>query len=82
MNSIPVKNAIFDARCDAVVSTAGLAAVTPWRKTELPTIFHVVLDAVREAGTERKNPLRVWFLGGMGVLCYPGTESMLSDYYV
>ena len=76
---ISVKGAILDARCDAVVSAAGLAALAPWRKSEFPTIFHAVLDAVREAGMERKNPLRTWFLGGMGVLYYPGTESMLSN---
>ena len=74
-----VKRAILDARCDSVVSAAGLAALAPWGKSELPAIFHAVLDAVREAGMERKNPLRVWFLGGMGVLYYPGTESMLSN---
>ena len=77
-DSISVKRAILDARCDAVVSTAGLAAVAPWGKSEFPTIFHAVLDAVREAGMDRKIPLRTWFLGGMGVLYYPGTKSMIS----
>jgi nucleoside-diphosphate-sugar epimerase len=78
-DSASIKKAILDANCDAVINTAGLAALPPWGKSELPTIFRAVLDAVREAGSERKKPLRVWFLGGLGVLHYPGTESMLSS---
>lgn len=74
-----IKRAILDTGCDAVVNAAGLAALPPWGKGELPAIFHAVLDAVREAGVDRKKPLRTWFLGGLGVLYYPGTESMLSN---
>jgi len=76
---ISIKKAILDAGCDAVVNTAGLAALPPWGKSDFPTIFRAVVDAVREAGTDRNKPLRAWFLGGMGVLYYPGTESMLSN---
>jgi hypothetical protein len=71
--------AILDASCDAVVNTAGLAALPPWGKSELPAIFHAVLDVAREAGLDRKKPLRAWFLAGLGVLHYPGLESMISD---
>lgn len=74
-----IKTAILDTGCDAVVNTAGVAALAPWGKSDLPRIFRAVLDAVREAGVERKSPLRAWFLGGMGVLYYPGTETMLSN---
>ncbi|OCL04834.1 NAD(P)-binding protein [Glonium stellatum] len=77
---VSIKRAILDASCDAVVNTAGLAALPPWGKSELPAIFHAVLDAVRGAGLDRKKPLRTWFLAGMGVLYYPGSESMLSNY--
>jgi uncharacterized protein YbjT (DUF2867 family) len=76
---VSIKRAILDASCDAVVNTAGLAALPPWGKSELPAIFRAVLDAVREAGLERKKPLRTWFLAGLGVLYYPGSESMLSS---
>ncbi|KAI9666090.1 MAG: hypothetical protein M1821_004025 [Bathelium mastoideum] len=69
-----IKRAILDAGCDAVVNTAGVAAMAPWGKSELPAIFRTVLDAVREAGVDRKSPLRTWFLGGLGVLYYPGTD--------
>lgn len=76
---VSIKKAILDAKCDAVVNTAGVAALPPWGKSELPAIFHAVLEAVREAGADRKKPLRAWFLGGMGVLYYPGTETMISS---
>jgi nucleoside-diphosphate-sugar epimerase len=79
MDSVSIKTAILDASCDAVVNSAGLAALPPWGESELPAIFHAVLDAVQEAGLDRKKPLRTWFLAGMGVLYYPGSESMLSN---
>ncbi|KAH8695786.1 hypothetical protein GQ44DRAFT_719278 [Phaeosphaeriaceae sp. PMI808] len=75
-----VKKAILDGGCDAVVNTAGLAALAPWGKSELPAIFRAVVQAVQEAGVEREKPLRAWFLAGTGVLNYPGTESMISDF--
>jgi nucleoside-diphosphate-sugar epimerase len=78
-DSVAIKRAILDADCDAVVNTAGLAALPPWGKSELPAIFRAVLAAVREAGVHRKKPLRAWFLAGLGVLYYPGSETMLSN---
>jgi nucleoside-diphosphate-sugar epimerase len=78
-NSQSIQQAILDNKCNAVVSTAGVAALAPWAKSDLPEIFRAVLDAAREAGRERKHPLRMWFLGGQGVLYYPGTQSMLSN---
>ncbi|KAI1269180.1 hypothetical protein F5Y18DRAFT_178467 [Xylariaceae sp. FL1019] len=79
-NSTSVKKAILSTDCDAVVSAAGLAAVAPWGKSDLPTIFRAVVEGVRDAAIERKKPLRTWMMGGQSVLYYPGTESMLSDY--
>jgi len=76
---VAIKKAILDGSCDAVINTAGLAAIPPWGKSELPTIVHAIVDAVREAGSERGKPLRAWFLAGMSVLHYPGLESMLMD---
>ena len=74
-----IRKAILDANCDAVVNTAGLAAMAPWGKSDLPAIFRAVLDAVRQAGLERERPLRAWFLAGLGVLHFPGSETMLSN---
>lgn len=78
-DSQAIKKAIVDHKCDAVINTAGLAAIAPWGKSDLPKIFRAVFDAVREVGTERNQPLRVWFLGGQSVSYYPGTKSMLCD---
>lgn len=78
-DSVAIKNAILDNGCDAVVNAAGLAAMAPWGSSDLPEIFRVVLDAVREAGQERGKPLRVWFMGGMSVLEFPGTDTMLMS---
>jgi len=79
-DSESIKKAILDNNCDAVVNTAGVAALPPWGKSDLPVIFHAVLDGVRKAGLERTRPLRTWFLGGLGVLHYPGSTAMFSDY--
>ncbi|KAI0144614.1 hypothetical protein GGR57DRAFT_322379 [Xylariaceae sp. FL1272] len=79
-NSTSVKKAILSTDCDAVVSAAGLAAVAPWGKSDLPTIFRAVVEGVRDAAVEKKKPVRTWMLGGQGVLNYPGTDFMLSNY--
>ncbi|CAI6285903.1 unnamed protein product [Periconia digitata] len=79
-DSKSIRNVILNAQCDAVVNTAGVAALPPWGKSELPAIFKAVLEGVRSASEERKTALRVWFLAGQGVLVYPGTETMLSSY--
>lgn len=78
-DSAAIKRTILDANCDAVVDTAGLAAMAPWGKSDLPAIFRSVLNAVRQAGSERDRPLRAWFLAGLGVLHFPGSETMLSS---
>jgi len=70
-DSESIKKAILSFDCDAVVTTAGLAAAAPWGSSDLPVIFHAVVDAVREAGVERKAPLRAWLLSGMVALYYP-----------
>jgi FlaA1/EpsC-like NDP-sugar epimerase len=77
-DSEAVKNAIVDNHCDAVINTAGLSAVAPWKHTDFPEIFRSVVKGVEEAGKEKKQPLRAWFLGGQGVLKFPGTGDMLS----
>ncbi|KAF2674345.1 NAD(P)-binding protein [Microthyrium microscopicum] len=79
-DSTKIKGAILDNNCDAVVNTAGLAALPPWGKSDLPLIFRSVVNAIRDASTERKKPLRSWFMGGMGVLYYPRSKTMLSKY--
>lgn len=77
-DSQAVNRAILDSKCDAVVNAAGVAAMAPWGKSDLPVIFRAALEGIKQASEERKKPLRVWFLGGQGVLCYPGTNNPLS----
>jgi uncharacterized protein YbjT (DUF2867 family) len=74
-----IKRAILSSKADAVVNSAGVAAMAPWGKSDLPEIFRAVLTAVKEAGEERRKPLRVWFMAGMSILTFPGTQYMLSD---
>jgi nucleoside-diphosphate-sugar epimerase len=78
-DSEAVKNVILEKSCDAIVNTAGLSAVAPWSHTDLPVIFSSVVEAVRAAGESKGRPLRVWFLGGQGVLNYPGSDVMLGN---
>ncbi|KAF2688983.1 hypothetical protein K458DRAFT_293503 [Lentithecium fluviatile CBS 122367] len=80
IDSVSIKTVILDSNCDAIVNTAGVAGVAPWAKSDLPAIFRAVMDGVRGAGEERGEPLRAWFLGGQGVLFYPGSEVMMSNY--
>lgn len=74
-----IRKAILESRADAVVSAAGVAAVAPWASSTLPAIFRAVVQAAQQASAERGSPLRLWMLGGTGVLYFPGTESMLSN---
>lgn len=78
-DSSAIKEALLTSECDAVVNAAGVAAMAPWGKSDLPEIFRAVLKSVQQAGVGRKKPLRVWFMGGMSVLNFPGTESMMSN---
>lgn len=78
-DSAAVKHAILTSKCDAVVNTAGVAALAPWAKSDLPVIFRAVVEAVRQASEERGKPLRLWVLGGQGVLLVPGTKTPLSS---
>lgn len=81
-DSNAIKKAILDSNADAVVNSAGVAAMAPWGKSDLPEIFRAVLIAVKEASQERRSPLRVWFMAGLSILEYPGTSTMLSNLYV
>lgn len=78
-DSVAIKRAILSNNCEAIINTAGVASLAPWAKSDLPVIFRAVLDGVKEAGLERQKPLRTWFLGGLGALYYPGTETLISN---
>ncbi|KAJ5311061.1 hypothetical protein N7476_006921 [Penicillium atrosanguineum] len=74
------KLAVTQNRCDAIVNTAGLAAMAPWGKSDLPDIVEAVTTAALEAGQERGSPLRVWYLGGQSILDIPTKKCMIMDY--
>ena len=78
LDSQAVKRALLENKCDAVINTSGGSAMAPWGSSDFGQIFRAVSDAVCEAGAERGKPLRVWFLGGIGVMKFPGTETPLS----
>ncbi|KAJ9148543.1 hypothetical protein NKR23_g4968 [Pleurostoma richardsiae] len=75
-----IKKAIVDHGCDAVVNTAGYAAMAPWGKSDLPAIVDAVIAAAVDVGSERGHPPRVWFLGGQGIMDLPGQKHMIVDY--
>ena len=78
-DALCIKTAISSQHCTAVINTAGVAVAAPWSKGDLPIIFRAVVQGVRDTGVERGHAIRAWFIGGFGVLKYPGNESMLSD---
>ncbi|KAJ5916933.1 hypothetical protein N7504_000948 [Penicillium tannophilum] len=67
-------------QCDAIVNTAGYAAMAPWGKSDLPSIVDAVIAAALEIGQGRETPLRMWFLGGLGLLDLPNTNYRIVDY--
>ena len=73
-----VKKAIIDYNCDAIVDVAG-NQVLPWHEFQLPKIAKAVSDAAVAVEQERGKPLRAWFIGGLGLLKYPGTEYLIQD---
>ncbi|PYI09366.1 hypothetical protein BO78DRAFT_308245 [Aspergillus sclerotiicarbonarius CBS 121057] len=75
-----IKSAFTRHNCDAMINTAGYAAMSPWGKSALPDIVDAVIQAAVEIGNERGAPVRVWLLGGIGGLDIPGTGWMGVDY--
>ncbi|KAJ5647043.1 hypothetical protein N7490_003415 [Penicillium lividum] len=67
-------------QCDAIINSAGYAAMVPWGKSDLPSIVDAVIAAALEMGQTRQTPLRMWFLGGIGLLDLPNTKYRLVDY--
>lgn len=74
-----ITSAVTRNQCDAIVNTAGYAAMAPWGKSDLPSIVDAVIRAALEVGRERGSPLRVWVLGGQGLLDIPTTKYRIVD---
>ena len=77
--AVHIKAAVTRNECDAIVNTAGLAAIAPWGKGELPDIVEAMVGAALEIGQERGSPLRVWLLAGFGLLDMPTQIYMIVD---
>lgn len=77
-DSAGIRKTIIENECDAIVDTAG-NQVWPWQDFLLPKICRAVATAAVEVGEERGAPLRSWFIGGLGLLRYPGTDYLLQD---
>jgi uncharacterized protein YbjT (DUF2867 family) len=78
-DSSAIYHALQGHDCDAIVDVAG-NQVAPWKEPVLERIVRAVVDAAVAVGTERGRPLRVWVIGGMGLLRYPGTgDHMIQD---
>ena len=71
-DSKTVREALVHNRCDALVNSAGLAAVMPWEKPRMQGIIQAIATAAVEASKEMGKPIRAWFMGGMSSLDYPG----------
>jgi hypothetical protein len=77
-----LKSTILSYGCDAVVNSAGLAALTAFGKQgELLKIFTAIADAAVAVATERcGQPLRCWFLSGWSILDAPVPPHLIIDY--
>lgn len=69
-----IKNALVEHRCDTLVNSAGQSSVLPWSAPRMQGIIKAAATGAVEASKELNRPIRAWFLGGMGVLDYPGME--------
>jgi nucleoside-diphosphate-sugar epimerase len=74
-----ISQTILNNDCEAVVNSAGQAAMAPWKRNNLHEIVSAVVQGVKQAGAQKNKPLRAWFLGGFGVLHFPNTDTMLSN---
>ncbi|KAE8155314.1 hypothetical protein BDV25DRAFT_146476 [Aspergillus avenaceus] len=75
-----IKDAATRHKCNAIINAAGHAAMAPWGKSDLPAIVSAVIQAALEIGQERNRPMRVWFLGGQGILEIPTENKMIVNY--
>ncbi|KAL8682999.1 MAG: hypothetical protein Q9186_000994 [Xanthomendoza sp. 1 TL-2023] len=71
-NSRAIQDTITHHQCNALVNSAGLAAIFPWQAPTMQGIINAVATAAVEASKKLGYPIRCWFLGGLTVLDFPG----------
>ena len=69
-----IREALVSHRCEALVNSAGLAAVFPWQAPRMQGIINAVSTAAVNASKELKYPIRAWLLGGLMLMDIPGTN--------
>lgn len=78
-NSKAVQDAFVQNSCDALIMSAGQAAIFPWQAPRLPQVVDPVAEAVSGASKALGRPVRCWFLGGLGLMDLPGTQSQIRQ---
>ena len=74
-----IRSALVNNDCEALINSAGQAAMFPWQAPQMQHIEKATVKAIVEASEQMGKPLRAWWLGGMTVLDYPGSsEAKLS----
>ncbi|KAL8890087.1 MAG: hypothetical protein Q9215_002715 [Flavoplaca cf. flavocitrina] len=66
-NSRAIEEALLNNQCNALINSAGMAAVFPWQAPQMQVIVQAVANAAVEASRKLGYPIRCWFLGGMTV---------------
>ncbi|KAL8801565.1 MAG: hypothetical protein Q9182_004351 [Xanthomendoza sp. 2 TL-2023] len=80
-NARAIETAIIDHQCNALVNSAGVAAIFPWQNPTMQGIINAVATAAVEASQKLGHPLRCWFLGGLTVLDFPGMPGTKVSAY-
>ena len=75
-DSDAIKSALVSNNCEALINSAGQAAVFPWQAPRMQDIELATVKAIVEASGEIGRPLRGWWLGGLSVLDYPGSPGI------
>lgn len=75
-DSKAIKKALVEHQCDALINSAGQAAIFPWQAPRMQEIIQAVTAAAVDASKELKHPIRGWFLGGLGALDFPGKNGI------
>ncbi|KAI4265960.1 MAG: hypothetical protein L6R38_009055 [Xanthoria sp. 2 TBL-2021] len=80
-NTRAIEEAILNNQCNALINSAGRAAIFPWEASKMQGIIQAVATAVVEASKKLGYPIRCWFLGGLTVLDFPGKKGTKMSYY-
>lgn len=69
-------NALVTHKCNALVNAAGMTAVFSWQAPKMQGIEQAVVTAGVDASKTLGWAIRMWVLGGLGVMDYPGGEGV------